>query len=143
MQLNADFLTLLLTETIVGVNKYKMDQQDSIDVLTIDNKEVLHSQIQKLSQVKGSRDSKKVDECLQKITSIAESGDGNLLEAAVDAARARCTVGEISSAMEKVFGRHVATGSLVSGAYKSEYEDKEKLDAVTKRVMSLSYCMFF
>lgn len=105
-----------------------------IEVLTIDNKEVLKSQIAKLASLKGKRDERKVKEALDKITATARTGKGNLLAGAVQAARVRCTLGEISSAMEEVFGRHVATDSLVSGAYKSEYGNQKDLDAVALRV---------
>jgi len=89
-------------EVIVGVNKYQLKEEQPIEVLMIDNKEVLKSQVAKLKKLRESRDQAAVDKCLQNITSIAESNNGNLLGAAVDAARARCTLGEISSAMEKV-----------------------------------------
>ena len=84
------------------MNKYKLEKEDPLEVLMIDNKEVRKSQVAKLEQLRATRDSKKVEECLQKITEIAQSGNGNLLGAAVDAARARCTLGEITVAMEKV-----------------------------------------
>ncbi|CAL8147565.1 unnamed protein product [Orchesella dallaii] len=121
-------------EVIVGVNKYKLEQEEQIEVLTIDNKEVLKSQVAKLNELKGKRDSAKAKEALERITDIAKNGNGNLLEAAVQAARVRCTLGEISYAMEEVFGRHVATDSLVSGAYKSEYGNQKELDAVANRI---------
>ena len=84
------------------MNKYKLEKEDPLEVLMIDNKEVRKSQVAKLERLRATRDSKKVEECLQKITEIAQSGNGNLLGAAVDAARARCTLGEITVAMEKV-----------------------------------------
>ncbi|ODN06153.1 Methylmalonyl-CoA mutase, mitochondrial [Orchesella cincta] len=121
-------------EVIVGVNKYKLEQEDKIEVLTIDNKEVLKSQVAKLNTLKEKRDTAKAKEALDRITEIAKNGNGNLLEAAIQAARVRCTLGEISYAMEEVFGRHVATDSLVSGAYKSEYGNQKELDAVANRI---------
>jgi len=118
----------------VGVNKYQLKDEAPIDVLTIDNNEVLKSQIVKLKRLRSARNEQAVQDCLSKITEIAKTGNGNLLAAAVDASRARCSLGEISYAMEKVFGRHVATGSLVSGAYKSEYGDQDELARVEQRV---------
>jgi len=84
------------------VNKYKLDNEAPVDVLMIDNNEVRKSQVAKLKEIRATRDSKKAEECLDIITTIAKTGQGNVLEAAVNAARARCTVGEISYAMEKV-----------------------------------------
>jgi len=98
---NFKFLTVL--EVIVGVNKYQLEKEAPIEVLMIDNKEVLKSQVTKLANLRRSRDQNKAEDCLQQITKIAESGEGNLLAAAVDASRARCSLGEISYAMEKVF----------------------------------------
>lgn len=88
---------------IVGVNKYQLKDEQPIDVRMIDNKEVLKSQVAKLEKLRSARNQKAAEECLEKITAISQSGDGNLLAAAVDASRARCTLGEISSAMEKVY----------------------------------------
>lgn len=123
------------TEVIVGVNKYNLEKESDIEVLTIDNKEVLKSQVKKLRELREKRDAGMAEEALNIIEGIARGErEGNLLEAAVNAARVRCSLGEISYAMEKVFGRHVATDSLVSGAYKSEYGDQKELDVVQKRV---------
>lgn len=104
------------TEVIVGVNKYVLDKQDEIEVLSIDNEEVRAGQIRRIQQVRSTRDEKKAQECLDAMTSCAKKeSEGNLLDLAVKCARARCTVGEISMAMEKAFGRHVASDRLVSG----------------------------
>ena len=119
-------------EVIVGVNKYKLDKEDEIDVLVIDNNEVRKSQINKISNIRASRDANKLTEALSALEAAAT--DGNVLTAAVEAARARATVGEISDAMEKVYGRHVATGRLVSGAYKTEFGDQHELDAVSNKI---------
>ena len=117
-------------EVIVGVNKYKLDQEDDIDVLVIDNEAVKKQQIERLQAVRKNRDQSRAEACLAHLIQAAEnanqsSGDGDLknncLAAAVECARARCSVGEISDAMSKVFGRHVASDRLVSGAYRNEY----------------------
>ena len=121
-------------EVIVGVNKYRLAKEDNIEVRTIDNKEVRISQIRRLEAMKISRDPVKASECLLKIEEAASSGECNLLELAVAAARARCSVGEISLAMEKVFGRHVASDKMVSGAYRSEYGEQEEIEAVTTAI---------
>ncbi|XP_042220504.1 methylmalonyl-CoA mutase, mitochondrial-like [Homarus americanus] len=120
-------------EVIVGVNKYKLEKEDKIDVLMIDNNEVRTTQIDKLKQVKASRDASATGAALAALEKAA-LGDGNLLAAAVEAARARASLGEISTAMENVFGRHVASDRLVSGAYKTEYGDQHELDAVTAKI---------
>lgn len=121
-------------EVIVGVNKYRLAKEDNIEVRSIDNKEVRLSQIRRLEAMKISRDPAKAAECLLKIEEAASSGEGNLLKLAVAAARARCSVGEISLAMEKVFGRHVASDKMVSGAYRSEYGEQEEIEAVTTAI---------
>jgi len=120
------------SETIVGVNKYRLEEEQDINVLMIDNTEVRESQIQKLKDIKAKRNSADAEAALQNIKDVA-AGKGNLLEACVVAARARCTLGEISDAMESVFGRHKAADRMVSGAYKSEYgEDNEITTAIAR-----------
>lgn len=121
-------------EVIVGVNKYKLDTEDDIDVLMIDNAEVKRKQLQRLAEIKASRDTAAAEKCLEAIEESAKSGEGNLLELAINAARARCTVGEITQAMERVYGRHVANDRLVSGAYRSEYGETEEISAVAKAI---------
>jgi len=121
-------------ETIVGVNKYKLEKEGDINVLAIDNTEVRKSQIEKIQKLKETRDEDRAQACLWNIYKGAE-GTENLLQLAVEAARARCTLGEISSAMESVFGRHQAAERMVSGAYKSEYgEDDEISKAIARSV---------
>merc|ERR1712131_461818 len=121
-------------ETIVGVNKYKLEKEGDINVLAIDNTEVRKSQIEKIQKLKETRDEHRAQACLWNIYKGAE-GTENLLQLAVEAARARCTLGEISSAMESVFGRHQAAERMVSGAYKSEYgEDDEISKAIARSV---------
>jgi methylmalonyl-CoA mutase len=109
-------------ETIVGVNKYRPAEEQPIDVLEVDNVEVRRRQIARLEELKRARDGKAVDEALDALTRCAETGDGNLLALAVDAARKRATLGEISAALEKVFGRYQAVHRTISGVYSSESE---------------------
>jgi len=111
-------------ETIVGVNKYMMDKQDEIEVRMIDNAEVKEKQLNRLKSVKSDRNAEAVATYLTALEEAARTGTGNVLELAVEAARARCTVGEITKAMEAVFGRHVASDKMVSGAYKTEYGEE-------------------
>ena len=108
-------------EVQVGVNKYKVEGvKDKIDVRVVDNKEVIKKQVARLEQLRARRDEKAVQESLQAITKAAETSEGNLLELAIHAAKLRATVGEISMAVEKVCGRHVASDSIVRGAYSKE-----------------------
>jgi len=118
-------------ETIVGVNKYQVDEQTEIDVREI-SAAVRDEQIARLKSVRENRDEAKVKAALEKLTQYAES-DGNLLEASIEAVRERATLGEISDAMEKVFGRYVATTQCISGIYASEYQDDEIIAAIRKR----------
>ena len=118
-------------DVIVGVNKYKLEKEAALDVLEISNT-VREEQIAMLEKIKAKRNSKDVEKLLKEITNCAES-DGNLLEACVNASRARATVGEISDAMEKVFGRYVATTQCITGAYASEYGDDETIVSIQKR----------
>jgi len=123
-------------EVIVGVNKYRLSTEEPIDVLMIDNTEVRAKQLARLESVKTSRDSGAAEQALKNIEEGARSGEGNLLGLAVEAARARCSVGEISTAMEKVFGRHIASDRLVSGAYKTEYGESDEISAVTQAIQT-------
>jgi len=107
-------------ETIVGVNKYKLASEPPLDVLIVDNKAVRVSQLKRLAQVRGARDQQKVDAAVAALTRAAETGEGNLLELAVNAARVRATLGEISSALEKVYGRYQAVNRTISGVYSAE-----------------------
>lgn len=111
-------------EVIVGVNKYRLEKEDAIDILDIDNAAVRDSQIVRLNQIRASRDDATVAATLTELTRRAEEG-GNLLEAAIEAARARATVGEISMAMEKIFGRHRAEVKTLAGVYGAAYEGDE------------------
>lgn len=107
-------------EVIVGVNKYQSDAENEIELREIDNAAVRESQIRRLAAVKSARDSERVRSALDALERCAGSGEGNLLELAVEAGRARATLGEISYALEKVFGRYQAVSSAVTGAYSSE-----------------------
>lgn len=121
-------------ETIVGVNKYKLAHEEMVDVLSIDNATVLKTQLKRLATTKTGRNADEVKKCVEALTRCAETGQGNLLQLAVDAARARCTVGEISGALEQVWSRHVAQDRLVSGAYKTEYGGSTDIDAIVARI---------
>ncbi len=107
-------------ETIVGVNKYAVAEGKPIDVLVVDNAAVRENQLARLRNVKAARNAKDVEAALTALTNCASSGEGNLLELAVDAARKRATLGEISTALEKVFGRYQAVHHTISGVYSSE-----------------------
>ncbi len=106
--------------TIVGVNKYTIDEDTTFDILEVDNQKVRESQIARLNEMRANRDEDKVQACLKKIEESAKSGEGNLLELAVDAARERASLGEISDAMETAFGRYKANIKSISGVYSSE-----------------------
>src|SRR5262249_48569582 len=107
-------------QAIVGVNKYRTAKDADISILKVDNRAVRRQQLEKLARLKAERHEAAVQGALDALTRSAETGTGNLLEGAVAAARAKATVGEISHALEKVFGRHRAEGSAIAGAYKAE-----------------------
>jgi methylmalonyl-CoA mutase len=107
-------------DIIVGVNMYRQDKEDPMDILTVDNTAVRQSQLNRLKKLKKERDRQKVERSLEAITRCAESGEGNLLELSVEAARNRATLGEISGAIEKVSGRYKAVIRSISGIYSSE-----------------------
>lgn len=121
-------------EAIVGVNKYRPEKPEFVDVLTIDNTKVRESQIARLKHIRATRDNAKTQQILDAITECCRTKEGNLLALAIEASRARATVGEISDAMEKIFGRHVAVSRMISGSYKSEYGDVEEIQKVINRV---------
>ncbi len=104
-------------QTVVGVNKYRLDEAEKIEVLKVENAQVRRQQIAQLEELRANRDPKEVEQKLQALTKCAESGGGNLLALGVEAARARCSVGEISDALEKVWGRHKAEIRAISGVY--------------------------
>lgn len=117
-------------ETIIGVNKYRLEKEEPIDILDIDNTAVRLKQIEKLEQLKASRDNEKAAEALAAITRAADTGEGNLLELAVNAARVRATLGEISEAIEKVANRHKAIIRSISGVYSSAFSNEEEIAEV-------------
>jgi methylmalonyl-CoA mutase len=120
-------------DVIVGVNKFQLKQEDKVEVREIDNGAVRDAQIARLKQIKATRDPNKVGAALDALTQGA-AGNGNLLELAVEAARARATVGEISDAMEKVFGRHRAEIRSIAGVYGSAYEGDNEFAAIRGEV---------
>ncbi|MCT4480146.1 methylmalonyl-CoA mutase [Peribacillus frigoritolerans] len=119
-------------ETIVGVNKYRLKKEDPIEILEIDNTAVRESQLKRLSELKAKRDQEKVDEALQALSMAARTGEGNLLELAVQAARVRASLGEISDAIEEVAGRHKATIRSISGVYSSAYSKEAEIEEVVR-----------
>jgi methylmalonyl-CoA mutase len=121
-------------DIIVGVNKYVPEHQDEIEILEVDNEAVRQSQIARLKKLKKSRDSKKVITSLKALSKAAESGQGNLLELSVEAAKNRATLGEISDALELVFGRHKATHKTISGVYKKSIKN----DTLFKKAQALA-----
>lgn len=122
------------TETIVGVNKYRLAQEDPIDILDIDNAIVREAQIARLEKMKAERNEEEVQQHLARLTKAAEDGSENLLAIAVDAARARASLGEISDAIEAVSGRHKAVIRSISGVYSENYSDKEAIQEVKQMI---------
>jgi len=118
-------------DVIVGVNKFQVDEQDAVDILEIDNEQVRESQVARLADIRASRDDKRVAEALQALTNAAESGSGNLLELAINATRSRATVGEISDALEAVYGRFVAHAQTVSGVYGAAYAEDANWESIS------------
>ncbi|HPS25496.1 MAG: methylmalonyl-CoA mutase [Bacteroidales bacterium] len=110
-------------ETVVGVNKYRLEKEDPIEILDVDNTKVRLSQVARLQELRANRDSQKVGECLTAITHAVQTGTGNLLALAVEAAKNRATLGEISDACEKVVGRYKAVIRMNTGVYSSEVKD--------------------
>jgi methylmalonyl-CoA mutase len=121
-------------DVIVGVNKYKLAKEDPIDILAIDNVRVRDGQIERLKNIRVTRDTAKVQAALDALTASAESGQGNLLELSIQAIRLRATVGEVSDAMEKVFGRHRADTQKVTGVYAAAYDSAEGWDQLKKEI---------
>ncbi|KMZ44829.1 MULTISPECIES: methylmalonyl-CoA mutase [Bacillales] len=119
-------------EAIIGVNKYRLDKEDPLEILEVDNTAVREAQIKRLQELRSNRDEARVQATLQAITECAKTGEGNLLELAIEAARARASLGEISDAYEKVVGRHKAVIRSISGVYSSEYADADEVAAVRK-----------
>jgi methylmalonyl-CoA mutase len=117
-------------EKIIGLNDYKLDHEDPLDVLDVDNTAVRNAQIARLEKLRAGRNQADVDQALEAITNSMETGEGNLLELALNAARVRASLGEISDAVEKVCGRHKAVIRTISGVYSSEYSDADTIKEV-------------
>ena len=123
-------------DTIVGVNKYRLEKEDPMEILEVDNSAVREAQIERLVKLRATRDPQRVQSALAAITNACEAKSGNLLELAIEATRARASLGEISDAMEKSFGRHQASIKLINNVYSSEYakmDEIEKIRALTDR----------
>jgi len=122
-------------QTVVGVNKYQLETEDKLDVLKVENAEVRKQQLEKLARLRTERTEADTQAALDALTECAKTEDGNLLDLGIKAARAKATVGEISDALEKVYGRHQATIRAISGVYKNEVgEMNEKIESVTSLV---------
>jgi len=122
-------------ETIVGVNKYCLEKEAPMEILEVDNTAVRLSQIKRLQETKAKRNQAEVDKCLEALTKCAESGEGNLLDLAIKAARSRATLGEISFALEKIWGRFQAMTRTISGVYNTEYgSDKDDRVLVARKM---------
>ncbi|MFB5661330.1 methylmalonyl-CoA mutase [Alteribacillus sp. HJP-4] len=117
-------------ETIVGINKYRLEKEDPLDILDIDNTAVREAQMKRLEKLRKERRDEDVLKCLEALTEAAKSGKGNLLALAVEAARARASLGEISDAVEKAASRHQAVIRSISGVYSAEFGEKELMDDV-------------
>ncbi|MDQ7962231.1 MULTISPECIES: methylmalonyl-CoA mutase [Flavobacterium] len=120
-------------DIIVGVNKYRLEKEDPLHILDVDNQMVRRQQIERLEKIKSTRNTEKVKETLHKLTEAAKSGKGNLLEIAVDAARNRATLGEISDALETVFGRYKAQIKSFSGVYSKEIKNDESFEKAKQK----------
>ena len=125
-------------EIIVGVNKFRSDEEKKIDILEIDNTKVRAQQIARLEKIKQTRNSRKVTDTLKNLENIARSGNGNLLEAAVEAARARATVGEISDTMRKVFGDHSAKPVVVKNIYGKAFSNEPEYKTLKQRLSDIT-----
>jgi methylmalonyl-CoA mutase len=121
-------------QTVVGVNKHRSDEETRIDILKVDNSAVRARQIEKLVRLKATRDAAVCEAMLGRLTVAAKTGDGNLLAAAIEAARAKATVGEMSLALEKAWGRHVAQARVSRGVYVASSRDSQKIEAVKRAV---------
>lgn len=125
-------------EVIVGVNKYKLAKEDPIEILDVDNVKVRDSQIARLKDIKAKRDATKVQQALDALTTAAQSGQGNLLELSIQAVRLRATVGEVSDALEKVYGRHRADTQKVTGVYAAAYDSAAGWDQLKSEINTAS-----
>ena len=121
-------------ETIVGVNKYRSDEAAAVELLDVDNTAVRTAQIERLERIRRLRGAGRVEATLAALTNAAKSGDGNLLALVIEAVRARATIGEISDALEKVFGRYRAQIRAVSGVYGGQYENDDAFRRVQREI---------
>ncbi|WP_108646027.1 methylmalonyl-CoA mutase [Polynucleobacter rarus] len=121
-------------DVIVGVNKYQLTEQDDLEVREVDNNKVRESQVLRLKEIKANRDSQAVEKALEAITSAAQSGDGNLLDLTVQAMRLRATVGEVSDALESIYGRHRADTQKVTGVYARVYDSAEGWEKLQQEI---------
>ncbi|TBA31156.1 methylmalonyl-CoA mutase [Rhizobium ruizarguesonis] len=128
-------------EVIVGVNRYRLDNEQPIDILEIDNSAVRKAQIRRIEETKRRRDGGAVREALAALAEIAQNGKGNLLEAAIAAARARATVGEISDAMRAAFGDHAAIPEVIKGVYGEAYENEPEFAVLKTRMTEVTEAM--
>ena len=118
------------TDVIVGVNKYRLEREEPVDIREVDNVRVREQQIARLKAIRAKRDAAKVSAALAALTAAAESGQGNLLALSIEAIRVRATVGEVSDALERVYGRHRADIQKVTGVYQAAYDDPGSLEAL-------------
>ncbi|MFM8589142.1 MAG: methylmalonyl-CoA mutase family protein, partial [Limnohabitans sp.] len=125
-------------DVIVGVNKYKLAKEDPIEILDVDNVQVRDGQIARLKDIKAKRDNAAVQDALAALTAAAESGEGNLLDLSIQAIRLRATVGEVSDALEKVYGRHRADTQKVTGVYAAAYESAEGWDKLKTEIAAFA-----
>jgi methylmalonyl-CoA mutase len=125
-------------DVIVGVNKYRLSEQDAIETREVDNHQVREQQIARLARVKATRDTALVRAALDALTACARSGQGNLLELSIRAMRARATVGEVSDALEEVFGRHRADTQKVTGVYAAAYDSAEGWDQLKREIAAFA-----
>jgi methylmalonyl-CoA mutase len=125
-------------DVIVGVNKYKLDKEDPIDILEVDNVKVRQQQIERLQRLRATRDAKAVQAALEALTRCAETGQGNLLDLSIQAMRVRATVGEVSDALEKVWGRHRADTQKVTGVYAAAYDSAEGWEQLKSEIAAFA-----
>jgi methylmalonyl-CoA mutase len=125
-------------QTVVGVNKYQTTDVSKIDILKVDNSTVRAKQIEKLYRLRAERDSAQCEAMLARLTDVAKTGEGNLLAATVDAAQAKATVGEMSAALESVWGRHVAQTRISKGVYIASSRDTEKIETAKRAVVAFT-----
>jgi methylmalonyl-CoA mutase len=125
-------------DVIVGVNKYTLDKQDDLDILEVDNHRVREQQVARLARIRATRDDARVRAALAALTDCARSGEGNLLDSSIQAMRLRATVGEVSDALEQVFGRHRADTQKVTGVYAAAYDSAEGWDKLRAEIAAFA-----